>query len=126
MKLSNGMNRTLLGDTPYPECVYMHWGLQIGPYLYELLTDEGFNGHLMNRRLVQDQPEFWESAVQDQVVGYTALTDREINSAGESHSEPHHFRINRMITISSPRCPRPYGLGRAGLRQKRPLPLLEK
>jgi hypothetical protein len=69
-----------MGALPQPEVVTMHWGLQIGPYLHELVTDEGLNGHRMNRRLHKDQPEFWQSAAPapDRVICNTSLTDREI------------------------------------------------
>jgi hypothetical protein len=72
--------QNLMGALPQPEVVTMHWGLQIGPYLHELVTDEGLNGHRMNRRLHKDQPEFWQSAAPapDRVICNTSLTDREI------------------------------------------------
>lgn len=59
-----------------------HWGVQIGPYLYEVGKDIGGNGHLINNRLKAGQPEFWESTVPEISIGTTTFMDWEINSIG--------------------------------------------
>jgi hypothetical protein len=57
-----------------------HWGLQIGPYMHELNTDEGKNRHLMIRRLKGAQ--IWLPCMKERVLGYTTLTDKEIDAHG--------------------------------------------
>jgi hypothetical protein len=63
--------------------VNMHWGVQIGPYLYEVGSDKATSQHLIFRRISINQPEFWRSVVPDKVVGQTSLTDEEINACGK-------------------------------------------
>jgi hypothetical protein len=58
----------------------MHWGLQIGPYLHELNTDEGKNKHLIVTRLHDDQ--IWAPGTEPTVIGFCSLTDREIDTEG--------------------------------------------
>ncbi|KAL9620327.1 MAG: hypothetical protein Q9160_005126 [Pyrenula sp. 1 TL-2023] len=59
----------------------MHWGVQIGPYLYEVGKDIGGNGHLINMRWKAGQAGYWKSKkFPGKFIGTTTLTDREINA----------------------------------------------
>ena len=91
-KANESVNRHI----PKTEC--MHWGLQIGPYLYELVTDEGSNGHLIWRRIYQLQPEFWQSDAPDRRIGSTCETDKQISEIGKYYHEAMTF-FNGQILI---------------------------
>jgi len=52
-----------------------HWGLQIGPYLWELIPDG--NGNLSYRHDMT-----WESTVGQGDLGQTRITDSEIEDIG--------------------------------------------
>ncbi|MCJ1400703.1 hypothetical protein MMC11_003911 [Xylographa trunciseda] len=60
----------------------MHWAVEIGPWLHELHTDEGKNGHLMRNRLHRSQ--MWCSEIGERTIGYTSCTDREIDGLAEA------------------------------------------
>jgi hypothetical protein len=54
----------------------MHWALKIGPYLYELQTDE--NLEITWRYVDETRWESWKSATPDRLVGETTATDAEL------------------------------------------------
>lgn len=57
-----------------------HWGLQVGPYLYEITTDRKKQKTLALARLTGAQ--IWESDVGEHFIGTTSSTDEEINYQG--------------------------------------------
>ena len=58
----------------------MHWGLQIGNYMYQIHTDEGKVKYLMVQRLHGEQ--IWTPDVPQKILGYCNLTDTQIKKAG--------------------------------------------
>lgn len=60
---------------------YMHWGLQIGPYLYELRKQGSV---LASQRVHVDDAGFWASDVPNQEVGTTNMQDQELEALGRS------------------------------------------
>ena len=64
---------------PKPK-VNMHWGLQIGNYLYQIHTEEGEVKYLLVERLHGKQ--IWAPDVPQETLGYCNLTDTEVKSAG--------------------------------------------
>ena len=58
----------------------MHWGLQIGNYMYQIHTDEGKVKYLMVQRLYGEQ--IWTPGVPQKILGYCSLTDTQVNAAG--------------------------------------------
>lgn len=61
-----------------PEEIQMHWALKIGPYLYELQTDE--NLEVTWRYVDETRWESWKSATPDRLVGETTATDAKLAS----------------------------------------------
>ena len=59
-----------------PEAV-AHHALQIGPYAYEVTREKGIHGQRLSGDLM------WPSTIQHCIVGYTDLTDEEIQIEGE-------------------------------------------
>ena len=58
----------------------MHWGLQIGNYMYQIHTDEGKVKYLMVQRLHSEQ--IWTPDVPQKILGYCNLTDTQVKKAG--------------------------------------------
>lgn len=65
-----------------PSELQMHWALRIGPYLYELITDESMG--ISWRYVDETRWESWRSATPDRVVGETCATDTELAQMGTS------------------------------------------
>ena len=72
----------LLAPDPTPEGLGHH-ALQVGEYAYELHTDEANQKYLIVQRLTDDQ--IWESTVSHTIVGYTDLSDEDIQILCESY-----------------------------------------
>ncbi|KAI7141195.1 hypothetical protein KC352_g29447, partial [Hortaea werneckii] len=53
-----------------------HHAIQVGDYAYELHTDEANQKYLIVQRLTGEQ--IWMSTVKHEVVGYTDLSDEDI------------------------------------------------
>lgn len=65
-----------------PSELQMHWALRVGPYLYELITDESMG--ISWRYVDETRWESWRSATPDRVVGETCATDTELAQMGTS------------------------------------------
>ncbi len=58
-----------------------HWGLEDGPYLWEVVTDGKRQKTLSYQRLAEWQK--WTPDVDHQHIGFTICSDMEIDSLGE-------------------------------------------
>jgi hypothetical protein len=63
-----------------------HWGVQIGPYLWEAQADNDDLRTLSMQRLAGD--DIWDAKVAVVVVGKTRLSDSRIERAGEGKNSP--------------------------------------
>jgi hypothetical protein len=59
----------------------MHWGLQVGPYLWELAADKKAGGKIVKNCL--HQAEWWKPSLGPEPVGYGTWTDAQIDHCGE-------------------------------------------
>jgi hypothetical protein len=58
-----------------------HWGVQVGPYLWEAQADRGDEKTLSMQRLTGSQ--IWKADLGVDIVGKTRLSDHEIQRAGD-------------------------------------------
>lgn len=65
----------------YPEEANLHWGLRVGPYLWELAADKKNGGKIIKNCL--PIAEWWEPSLGPELVGCVTMTDTYIDYCGQ-------------------------------------------